>query len=97
MLRQMAAASPDKPFARYGLAMELQKRELVDEAVEVFSALVADHPSYVPTYLMFGNLLVAHGDRERAATILDQGIAAAQAAGDDHAHSELVAARAELS
>lgn len=92
----MAQARPDDPFPRYGLAMELAKRE-DPEAVEVFDALLADHPGYVPSYLMFGNLLVQRGERARAAEVLDRGIEAAQAAGDEHALGELSAARAELS
>lgn len=95
MLRQMAAARPGDPFPRYGLAMELVKRE-DDEAVAVFDALLTDHPSYVPSYLMFGTLLVRRGEPARAAEVLDRGIAAARAAGDDHALGELQAARAEL-
>jgi len=96
ILRSMAQARPDDPFPRYGLAMELAKRE-DPEAVEVFDALLADHPGYVPSYLMFGNLLVQRGERARAAEVLDRGIEAAQAAGDEHALGELSAARAELS
>lgn len=95
MLRQMAATRPGDPFPRYGLAMELCKRE-DDEAVAVFESLLADHPGYVPSYLMFGNLLVARGEREQAATVLERGIEAARAAGDEHALGELESARAEL-
>ncbi len=97
MLRQMAAASPDQPFPRYGLAMELRKRGEVAEATQVFSALLDDHPGYVASYLMFGTMLADAGQRDEAAGVLDRGIAAAQAANDDHALSELQAARAELS
>ncbi len=91
----MAEQRPDDPFPRYGLAMELVKRGQ-DEAVEVFESLLRDHAGYVPSYLMYGNLLVQRGDRARAAEVLDRGIATAGAAGDDHALGELLAARAEL-
>jgi lipopolysaccharide biosynthesis regulator YciM len=95
LLRKMAEARPGDPFPRYGLAMELVKRQ-DDEAVVVFESLLADHPGYVPSYLMFGNLLVARGERARAGQVLERGIDAARAAGDDHALGELMAARAEL-
>lgn len=95
LLRKMAEARPGDPFPRYGLAMELAKRE-DDEAVVVFEALLRDHPGYVPSYLMFGNFLVKRGERARAAAVLDRGIEAARAAGDDHALGELSSARAEL-
>lgn len=96
MLRQMVQARPDDPFPRYGLAMELKTRG-EDEAVAVFESLLAEHPAYVPSYLMFGTLLVERGEPARAAQVLDRGIEAARAAGDDHALDELTAARAELS
>lgn len=95
MLRKLAAAKPGDPFPRYGLAMELCKRDDA-EAVEVFEALLRDHPGYVPSYLMFGNFLVKRGERARAGQVLDRGIDAARAAGDDHALGELQSARAEL-
>jgi hypothetical protein len=95
MLRKLAEARPGDPFPRYGLAMELAKRE-DDEAVAVFETLLRDHPGYVPSYLMFGNFLVKRGDRTRAGQVLERGIDAARAAGDDHALAELSSARAEL-
>ncbi|MCA9655055.1 MAG: tetratricopeptide repeat protein [Myxococcales bacterium] len=96
LLRSMVQSRPDDPFPRYGLAMELRKQGQVEEAEQVFRALVADHPGYVPTYLMLGNLLVELGRPEAAAEVLDRGIEAAERAGDDHALGELKAARAEL-
>lgn len=98
MLRQLAKARPDDPFPRYGLAMELHTRGEAEavEAVEVFESLLADHPGYVPSYLMFGNLLARRGEGSRAVQVLERGIEAARAAGDEHALGELSAARAEL-
>ena len=95
MLRKMVEARPGDPFPRYGLAMELAKRE-DEEAVTVFEALLRDHPGYVPSYLMFGNFLIKRGERARAGQVLDRGIEAARAAGADHALGELQSARAEL-
>ena len=98
MLRQLAQARPGDPFPRYGLAMELRKRgeDGQVEAVAVFESLLADHPGYVPTYLMYGTLLRERGEPARAAQVLVRGIEAARTAGDDHALGELEAARAEL-
>lgn len=96
MLRSMVESRPDDPFPRYGLAMELRKQGQHDEAEEAFGVLVERHPDYVPTYLMFGTMLIERGRSDEAATVLDRGIEAARAAGDEHALSELTAARAEL-
>jgi predicted Zn-dependent protease len=96
MLQQFVAKKPDDPFARYGLAMELNKRGLAVEAKEAFEALMSRHPNYVPAYLMAGNALLAQGDREGARQVFARGVAAAEAAGDGHALGELQAARAAL-
>lgn len=96
MLQQFVAQKPDDPFARYGLAMELRKRGLHAQANAVFVELMSRHPSYVPAYLMAGNNLLADGDRDGAREVFTRGVAAARAAGDDHALGELEAARAAL-
>ncbi len=96
MLQKMVAARPDDPFPKYGLAMEFKKLERHDEAVAAFERLLDAHPGYVPSYLMFGNLLEALGRAQDAAGIYGRGIAAAEAAGDEHAVGELRAARDAL-
>ncbi len=96
MLQQFVAQKPDDPFARYGLAMELKKRGLLAQANAAFVELMSRHPTYVPAYLMAGNTLLADGDRDGARDVFARGVAAARAAGDDHALGELEAARAAL-
>lgn len=96
MLRKMVADKPDQPFAAYGLAMELVKAEQLGEAGEVFAGLVSNHPSYVATYLMYGNLLAKQGEPQQAGSIYDRGIEVARSAGDGHTEGELEAAKAEL-
>ncbi len=97
MLRQFASQRPDDPFPQYGLAMELRKRGELAEANAAFARLMERHPAYIAAYLMAGNCLVASGEPAEAVTVYERGIAAARAAGDAHALSELEAARAELS
>lgn len=96
MLQQFVAQRPDDPFARYGLAMELNKRGLPAQANAVFVELMSRHPGYVPAYLMAGNALLAQGDRAGARDVFTRGITAARDAGDAHALGELEAARAAL-
>lgn len=93
MLEKIVAAKPDDPFPRYGLAMEYKKLGRHDEAVRAFEELTRVHPSYVPAYLMFGNLLEALGRAEQAAEVYGRGIEAARAADNDHALGELQSAR----
>ena len=97
MLEQMVATKPDEAFPRYGLAMEYRKLERDEEAAAAFAELAQRCPDYVPGYLMHGNLLERMGRPEQAAAVYDRGVEVATAAGDDHAVSELRAARAALS
>jgi predicted Zn-dependent protease len=95
-LRDFVTRSPDDPFPRYGLAMELVNRGLLHEACQAFQELVDRLPDYVPTYLMYGNTLAAAGDRARAAEIYRTGADVAQRKGDAHARGEILAALADL-
>jgi predicted Zn-dependent protease len=96
MLEGFVAQRPDDPFPRYGLAMELARVGRADEALATFAALVARAPGYVPTYLMYGNALVAAGRGADAAAIYRRGIEVARAAGDGKAAGELEAALAAV-
>jgi len=96
MLEQLVAAKPDEPFPRYGLAMELKKRDRHDEADAAFVELRRRAPDYLPSYLMHGNLLELMGRPADAAAVYTQGAAVAEAASDEHALSELRAAHDAL-
>lgn len=97
MLEQMVAAKPDEAFPRYGLAMEYKKLGRHEDAAGAFEQLAARCPDYVPGYLMHGNLLEQMGRAQDAAAVYERGVEVARAAGDDHAVSELMAARDALS
>ncbi|MCB9569061.1 MAG: hypothetical protein H6710_17920 [Myxococcales bacterium] len=96
MLAQFAAQRPNDPFPRYGLAMELKKLGRLAEANQAFAELLDRHPGYIPAYLMAGNALAEAGDAAAAIAVLERGVAAATAAGDDHARGELEGALAAL-
>ncbi|HLU69076.1 MAG TPA: tetratricopeptide repeat protein [Kofleriaceae bacterium] len=96
VLRDFVARSPDDPFPRYGLAMELAARGQLEEARQAFQELVDRAPGYVPAYLMYGNLLARMGDKARAREIYRAGAEVSARAGDSKAESENLAALAEL-
>ncbi|EDM78352.1 hypothetical protein PPSIR1_09236 [Plesiocystis pacifica SIR-1] len=103
MLEQIAKTKLDDPFPQYGLAMEYKKLGRLAEARQAFAALVERHASYIPAYLMYGNLLEAvaaagedEGAKAEAASMYERGIEVASAAMDEHAVSELRAARDAL-
>lgn len=90
------ARSPRDPFPRYGLAMEFRTRGDLAAAWETFETLLAEHPSYIPAYLMAGQTLIGLGRRDQAAQVYKDGIAKATVGGDAHARGELESALAEL-
>lgn len=96
MLQQFVAQKPDEPFPRYGLAMEYKKLGRLEEASATFAELIARSPGYVAAYLHAGQTLLARGLAEEARAVFTSGVAAARAAGDDHALGELESARAAL-
>lgn len=96
MLKQLAQTRADDPFPLYGLAMEHRRLNDVDAAVETFKTLTERFPDYVPTYLMFGQVLTDEGRTAEAVSVLDQGIAVAMRVGDHHAWGELKSAREAL-
>lgn len=96
MLEKMAGARPGDPFPQYGLAMEYRKLGQHAQARAAFDRLLQAHPDYVPSYLMYGQMLSAQGEPAEARAILQRGIEAARRAGDAHAEGELEQALGEL-
>ncbi|MEM1033002.1 MAG: tetratricopeptide repeat protein [Myxococcota bacterium] len=89
ILEQMTQSGQADTFAWYGLAMEYRKRERWDDALRTFETLREREPTYVPQYLMCGQMLAERGDVDAAEEWLEQGIEQAEEAGDMHALSEL--------
>lgn len=96
-LEKLVAAGTEDPFVIYALAMEYQREVRVEESLKVFTRVLSEHPSYLPSYLMAGNAWAKHGDVDKAKEILRAGIEKAQAAGDGHTQGEIEDALAELS
>jgi hypothetical protein len=96
MLEQLIARGSSDPFVHYARAMELRTLGRSADALSAFDDVFARFPSYVPSYLMAGQLAIELADYDRARDILTRGVAAARTAGDDHALSELSAALSTL-
>lgn len=95
-LRQFIESSPNDPFPRYGLAIELKNGGQLAEAAQAFAELTQKFPDYVPAYLHAGGVLLALGRKADAAETYRAGIAAAGRKNDQHAKDELEAALAEV-
>ena len=96
MFDKMIAKGSNDPFVFYGQAMELRGLGHSAEALEAFGELRQRFPSYVPTYLMAGQLAAEVGQYQLAREFMEHGQRQAEQAGDSHAHSELTSALSSL-
>jgi predicted Zn-dependent protease len=90
-LEEFVAKKPDDAFSRYGLALECMTSGDSAAADEHFRELLKRNASYVPGYLMYGQLLARESRSEEARKVLASGIDAATKAGNQHARSEMEA------
>jgi predicted Zn-dependent protease len=95
-LTEILTADPTNAFARYGLAMEHISQGRSDTALAEFTTLIHHNPDYVPAYQMSAQTLAKLGRTEEAINRLDQGIAAANRANNQHALAEMETLRDDL-
>jgi Flp pilus assembly protein TadD len=95
-IQKIVESSPNDPFPRYGLAMELKNAGRLDEARAAFEELERRFPDYTAQYLMHLQLLVAMGRVDDARALGGRGLQALRKKGDAHALGELEAAIAQL-
>jgi tetratricopeptide (TPR) repeat protein len=90
-LEDLLRQDPDDPFLRYGLAMEYASLGDDENCVRILLELIAQPagPPYIPAYVQAGQALIRLQRYEEARQILQQGIAAAETAGDFHAAGEM--------
>jgi predicted Zn-dependent protease len=96
-LEEFLAANPNDAFSRYGIALDCYREGDLTAADAHFSSLLQNHADYVPTYLMYAQMLSQNDRREEAKSVLARGIQAAAQAGNQHARSEMENLLAELS
>ena len=90
-LEQMLEKSPQDAFLNFGLAMELAKEGMTEEALSLFDRVLQIDPTYLTAYFQKGNTLINAGRVPEARTALSAGIAAARTLGDSHTESEMQA------
>ena len=92
MLESLVAGGSADAFAWYGLAMEYRRAGRVSDALVTFGSLRQHHPSYLPMYLMAGQLLIEQQRTAEAREWLEAGVALAEAQNAAHALGELTSA-----
>jgi tetratricopeptide (TPR) repeat protein len=91
-LRKFIAASPDEPFPRYALALELKGKGEAAAAAAEMQQLLDRAPDYLAAYLQLGMLLQAQGKEDEARAIFGKGQEVARRKADSHTLSELTQA-----
>jgi tetratricopeptide (TPR) repeat protein len=91
-MEQMIAKGATDPFVFYGRAMELRSLGRLGEALSAFEDIRARFPTYLPAYLMAGQVATELARTEEARDWLLAGHKMALDAGDQHTASELSAA-----
>jgi thioredoxin-like negative regulator of GroEL len=91
-LRKFIAASPDDPFPRYALALELKGKGDAGTAASELKQLLQRKPDYLAAYLQLGMVLqtLERPDEARDALVRGQDVARRQ--GNTHTLSELTQA-----
>jgi tetratricopeptide (TPR) repeat protein len=92
-LRAIESRTPDDPFIRYAIALELLKSKDTDGALDYLARTLAVDADYLYAYYQQGQILEKRGDVPAAKSAYDAGIVRARAKGDNKALSELKAAR----
>jgi predicted Zn-dependent protease len=77
-MRAMAAKQPTNALIRFGLANELLKENLLEEAVTELAAYLASYDDEGNGWLRYADALAALGRREEAKAASRKGIDAAQ-------------------
>ena len=91
-LRKFVAASPDEPFPRYALALEMKGKGDAQGAAAELEDLLRRKPDYLPAYLMLGLLLQGLGRDAEARQAFVRGQDVARRQGNTHTLSELTQA-----
>ena len=85
-MRTMVAKSPNNPLARFGLANELLKAKLFDEAATELAAYLTQHDDEGNGWIRYADALYALGRFDDARAAAHKGIDAAMR----HRHATMV-------
>lgn len=85
----MLTKSPDDIFLLYGLAMEVLKEGDEEGAIAQLKGVTEKDPNYQAAYQQLGQVFANRGQIPEAKQWLEQGVAAAQRAGNRHAAEEM--------
>lgn len=88
-LKKLHDVDPNDPFLTYGIALELSKDDLLEEAVTWLDKTIAIDADYCYAYYQKAKMLGEMGEDKLVAEAIQQGIEAAKRTQDGKALSEL--------
>lgn len=95
-IKEFLQENPADNFLRHALALEHIKEGDDAAARSLFEAILSQSPDYVGSYYHLAKLLERAGETDGAIAWYEKGMAAAKAAGDQHAYNELQGAYEDL-
>ncbi|HMH20289.1 MAG TPA: hypothetical protein VK563_00865 [Puia sp.] len=95
-LKEFLRADPRDLFVKHALALEYIKLGEEASARGLFEDILEQDPAYVGSYYHLGKLLERTGEVKAAIGWYEKGMAAARAAGERRAYSELQTAFEDL-
>jgi hypothetical protein len=95
-LRRFIEQSPDEPFPRYALALELKGKGDLEGGCAEMQELVRRVPGYLGAYLQLGMMLQSLGRNAEARAAFQGGQELARTRGDSQTLSELTTALESL-
>ena len=70
---KMLETHPNDPFLHYATALEYEKLEQYEQAIEILEKLVIEQPDYLPTYFKTGQLQEVIANTERSIELYKEG------------------------
>lgn len=88
-LEKLTSMTPNDPMAHYGLGLEFVNQQRWPEAVAAFDRAMKVDPKYSAAYYHKARAEIAAGLNDAARATLNDGMRAAQQAGDWHTEGEM--------
>ena len=95
-LKEFLRGNPTDSFLKHALALEYIKAGDDDSARVLFEEILNRDHNYIGSYYHLAKLLERTGEQALAIEWYEKGMAAAKAAGENHAYGELRSAYEEL-
>lgn len=95
-LKNFLEQEPNDAFLKYAIATEYLSLGFKDKTLELFEALLVEHPDYLGTYYHLGKLYEQFAKTSEAEKTYSKGIELAKTLKNKHAQNELQQALDDL-